>query len=185
MAPQTYLGASTPKFSTRLPFCSMAQRLQAYMSLHSTCLSANLLSPAIRWADWRQLKASDNIACLQLPSQSCKMENVSVKISDDNHFKKNQSKQIKTMKQALVQIYSLINRGETFGEMLKRKLETQMNDVSAESLTIDEEFGNDNSKIDWHLALNYFDHCRLVTFGVVRGFLRRVHQQFSCKDCPF
>jgi len=89
------------------------------------------------------------------------------------------------MKQALVQIYSLINRGETFGEMLKRKLETQMNDVSAESLTIDEEFGNDNSKIDWHLALNYFDHCRLVTFGVVRGFLRRVHQQFSCKDCPF
>ena len=177
MAPQTYPGASTPKFSARLPFCSMARRLQAHMSLHSTCLSASLLSPAIRWADWRQHKASDNIACLQLPSQSCKMENVSVKVdtADDNHSKKNQSKQIKTMKQALVQIYTLINRGETFGEMLKRKLETHMNDVS-ESLTIDEEFGNDNSKIDWHLAFNYFDHRRLVTFGLVRGFLRRVHQ---------
>jgi hypothetical protein len=176
MAPQTYLGASTPKFNARLPFCSMARRLQAHMSLHSTCLSASFLSPAIRWADWRQHKDSDNIACLQPPSQSCQMENFSVKVdtADDNHSKKNQSKQIKSMKQALVQIYSLINRGETFGEMLKRKLVTQINDVS-ESLT-DEEFGNDNSKIDWHLAFNYFDHRRLVTFGVVRGFLRRVHQ---------
>lgn len=173
MVPHTYIGASTPKFSARLPFCSMARRLQAHMSLHSTCLSASLSSPAIRWAGWRQQKASANISCLQLPSQSCKMEHFSVKVdtADDNHSKKNQSKQIKTMKHALVQIYSLINRGETFGEMLKRKLETQMND-----LTIDEELINDNSKIDWHLAFNYFDHRRLITFGVVRGFLRRVHQ---------
>ncbi|KAL3788158.1 hypothetical protein ACHAW5_006606 [Stephanodiscus triporus] len=36
--------------------------------------------------------------------------------------------------------------------------------------------GKDNISIDWKLAFNYFDHRRLVTFGVVGGFLRRVHQ---------
>ena len=36
--------------------------------------------------------------------------------------------------------------------------------------------GKDNISIDWKLAFDYFDHRRLVTFGVIGGFLRRIHQ---------
>ncbi|KAL7553558.1 hypothetical protein ACHAWF_016846 [Thalassiosira exigua] len=34
----------------------------------------------------------------------------------------------------------------------------------------------DATDVDWRLAFDYFDHRRLVTFGVVRGLIRRVHQ---------
>lgn len=46
---------------------------------------------------------------------------------------------------------------------------------ASDSETVDAA-GKDNISIDWKLAFNYFDHRRLVTFGVVGGFLRRVHQ---------
>jgi hypothetical protein len=35
--------------------------------------------------------------------------------------------------------------------------------------------GNEMS-IDWKRVFDYFDHRRLITFGVVRGLIRRVHQ---------
>ena len=34
----------------------------------------------------------------------------------------------------------------------------------------------DDLDVDWKLAFDYFDHRRLITFGVVRGLIQRVHQ---------
>lgn len=35
---------------------------------------------------------------------------------------------------------------------------------------------NDETRIDWKMAFDYFDHRRLITVGVVRGLITRVHQ---------
>ena len=85
-----------------------------------------------------------------------------------------QIKEMNMMKKALAQIYSSCSRSETFGEMLLGKIEDQMNEASISRT--DDEAGKDDASIDWKLAFEYFDHRRLVTFGVVKGFLRRVHQ---------
>ncbi len=85
-----------------------------------------------------------------------------------------QIKEMNMMKKALAQIYSSCSRSETFGKMLLGKIEAQMNEASVSRT--DDEAGKDDAIIDWKLAFDYFDHRRLVTFGVVKGFLRRVHQ---------
>jgi len=51
--------------------------------------------------------------------------------------------------------------------MLLGKIETQMKRAS-DSETVNAA-GKDNTSIDWKQAFDYFDHRRLVTFGVVGG----------------
>ena len=107
-----------------------------------------------------------------------------------------QLEQINTMKKAISQIYSMCNRNQSFGEMLLAKVEGETGSVDganeknvssnladspdAKKLDQQQATGRDTcglaAKIDWEMAFDFFDHRRLITFGLVHGLIRRVHQ---------
>lgn len=79
------------------------------------------------------------------------------------------------MKIALAQIYNSCNRNSTFGQVLLSKIASSENtdDAQNEDASL---YNNGNlcSK-DWKKAFDFFDHRRLVTFGMVHGLLKRLH----------
>ncbi|KAL3817777.1 hypothetical protein ACHAXA_002421 [Cyclostephanos tholiformis] len=170
---------------------NMAMRLYSHMSsLHSLDLSVSHSSTA-RWAG-RQKSSDGNDSPRSLPRSFPSRSEIpdfikEERSNDEDHSPgkvdadgdhlgsdPRQINEMNMMKKALAQMYSSCNRNETFGDMLLGKIEAQMNDAS-ETKTIDKS-GKDDASIDWKLAFDYFDHRRLITFGVVRGVVRRVHQ---------
>ena len=170
---------------------NMAMRLYSHMSsLHSLDLSvAHSSTP--RWAGRR--KSSDGEASPRslprsFPSRSGIPDFIREERSnDEDHSPEKEGahgdhsgsdprriNEFNMMKKALAIMYSSCSRDETFGEMLLSKIKAQVNDAS-ESKRVDES-GKVDASINWKLAFDYFDHRRLITFGVVRGFIRRVHQ---------
>mmetsp|Transcript_10131 Transcript_10131/g.16596 ORF Transcript_10131/g.16596 Transcript_10131/m.16596 type:complete len:289 (-) Transcript_10131:73-939(-) len=92
------------------------------------------------------------------------------------------------MKKALAQLYSSCSRNQSFGEMLLAKIENQTDpSPSVDHVNDNVKNGNqqhgtkgdkvvNDTSIDWKMVFDYFDHRRLITFGLVRGLIRRVHQ---------
>ncbi|KAL3766409.1 hypothetical protein ACHAW5_008646 [Stephanodiscus triporus] len=194
LAPSAHRGGATwtDGNSPNYGASNMARRLYSHMSsLHSLDLSVGNFSTARR-ARRRRFTSDDSDASPRsLPRSFPSRSEIpgfirEERSNDEDDFPKggadgDQSgsnpshiEEIDMMKKALAQIYSSCNRNETFGEMLLGKIETQMKGAS-DSKTVNAA-GKDNTSIDWKLAFDYFDHRRLVTFGVVGGFLRRVHQ---------
>ena len=99
-------------------------------------------------------------------------------------------KEIAKMTNALEQMYCSFCRDKSFGDVLLEKVGSMTDPSSSESKkchdvsSCDENNNpaqchdnNDNDRgIDWNHVFDYFDHRRLVTFGLFRGLIRRVHQ---------
>ena len=115
-----------------------------------------------------------------------------------------QLKEINTMKNALAQLYCSCSRNETFGQVLLAKMKdtkvvkqqrrrsssiensvaqsfvdstlTPLRESSDVPKMEDRVENNGDTVIDWRLVFDYFDHRRLVTFGLIKGIIKRVHQ---------
>ena len=91
-------------------------------------------------------------------------------------FNDNTLKEIEPMKNALAQIYASCNRSQSFGETLMKKV--SMGNVAASSKKAGTSAPlalNDNN-LEWKTVFDYFDHRRLITFGVIRGLIKRIHR---------
>ncbi|KAL3767374.1 LOW QUALITY PROTEIN: hypothetical protein ACHAW5_003801 [Stephanodiscus triporus] len=172
----TWTDGNSPEYGAS----NMARRLYSHMSsLHSLDLSVGNFSTA-RWAGRPRFTSDDSDASPRsFPSRSEIPGFIREERSnDEDDFSKGGADGDQSGneydEEGPWQIYSSCNRNETLGEMLLGKIGTQMNGAS-DSETVDAA-GKDNTSIDWKLAFDYFDYRRLVTFGVVGGFLRRVHQ---------
>lgn len=99
-------------------------------------------------------------------------------------------KEIELMTEAIEQLYSSLNRDKSFGDVLLEKIagltdpfdsETSLatppsdKNVNLAHGTNDDDHENE-PRIDWNRVFDYFDHRRLVTFGLFQGLIRRVHQ---------
>ena len=80
-------------------------------------------------------------------------------------------KEIEPMKNALAQLYASCDRSRSFGEILVEKV--SMGTVTSTKKT---STSVQSETIEWKTIFEYFDHRRLVTFGVVRGLIKRVHR---------
>lgn len=81
-------------------------------------------------------------------------------------------KEIEPMKDALAQIYASCNRSQSFGETLMKKV--SMSNVAASSKKASA--STPNESLEWKTVFDYFDHRRLITFGVIRGLIKRIHR---------
>jgi hypothetical protein len=88
-------------------------------------------------------------------------------------------KEIAKMTNALEQLYRSFSRDKSFGDVLLEKVGS-MTDPSSSDENVNPAQCDDNNdndiRIDWNHVFDYFDHRRLVTFGLFRGLIRRVHQ---------
>ncbi len=77
------------------------------------------------------------------------------------------------MKNALAQIYASCDRSRSFGEILVEKVAmgTVTSNTSKKASTPAQ-----NEKIEWKAVFDHFDHRRMITFGIIRGLIKRVHQ---------
>ena len=80
-------------------------------------------------------------------------------------------KEVELMKNALAQIYASCDRSQSFGEILVEKVSmgTVTSSKKANSST-------KNKNLEWKTVFDYFDHRRLISFGIIRGLIKRVHQ---------
>lgn len=79
--------------------------------------------------------------------------------------------EIETLKTTLARLYCACNRKESFGKMLLAKIaeESKQKDGNSSARESDD-------NLTWEKAFDCFDHRRLITFGIVRGLINRVHQ---------
>ena len=101
-------------------------------------------------------------------------------------------KEIILMTKAIEQLYSSLRRDKSFGDVLLEKIAGMTDQSSFDSKTSlatpsidknnnlthgtsDDDHENEQ-RIDWKRVFDYFDHRRLVTFGLFQGLIRRVHQ---------
>lgn len=87
-------------------------------------------------------------------------------------------KEIEPMKNALAQIYASCNRSQSFGEILMKKV--SMGNVvvaaAASSKKASASITPSSESLEWKTVFDYFDHRRLITFGVIRGLIKRIHR---------
>ena len=57
---------------------------------------------------------------------------------------------------------------------LRESSEAEVSDIKRENKLDNDDTRNEN--IDWKRVFDYFDHRRLVTFGIIKGIIKRVHQ---------
>lgn len=81
-------------------------------------------------------------------------------------------KEIEPMKNALAQIYASCDRSMSFGETLMKKV--SIGNVAASGKKASTSTPTEN--LEWKTAFEYFDHRRLITFGVIRGLIKRIHR---------
>ncbi|KAL7497733.1 hypothetical protein ACHAWT_009330 [Skeletonema menzelii] len=79
--------------------------------------------------------------------------------------------EIEQMKNALAQMYASCDRSQSFGEALLEKLSMGNVAFSKKSST-----STQNEILEWKTVFDYFDHRRLITFGVIRGLIKRIHR---------
>lgn len=82
-------------------------------------------------------------------------------------------REIEPMKNALAQIYASCDRRKSFGEILVEKV--SMGTVTS-STTKKASAPAQNESIEWKAVFEHFDHRRMITFGIIRGLINRVHQ---------
>lgn len=96
----------------------------------------------------------------------------------------------KKMMKAIAILYASCQRGLSLSEVLTNRIEKQDIPIVVESKTKKKKkrrsknrtasmgsSGSEDSKdVDWKEVFNYIDHRRFVTFGVIVGLIRRVHE---------
>ncbi len=144
--------------------------------------------PAAPWTSAKMADEFSTFAPRSSPSLTGHFPTRKEHLPDDNNDRSERSrcpdmKEIGLMAKALKQLYCSLSRDKSFAEVLLEKIES-MKDPSYADIICDEDnpahHGDDtldNKKgIDWNLIFDFFDHRRLVTFGLFQGLIRRVHQ---------
>jgi hypothetical protein len=143
--------------------------------------------PAAPWASAKMTDEIPTFAPRSFPSLMGHFPTRKEHLPDDNNNRSERSrcldtKEIDLMSKALEQLYCSLGRDSSFAEVLLEKIES-MKDPSHADIICDKDIpANENDKLDneqqinWNHVFDFFDHRRLVTFGLIHGLIRRVHQ---------
>ena len=189
-------GDSSPSVTSTSPFTSAAGRLHPQLnSLNSLDLSVNGAgSSSFGWssavAGWsRRLdevsssfpRTTGNLTIAEEDEsgeEHAPPQNLSSSLNSARSVKGSSDaahREADLMKNALSQIYASCNRSHSFGEILVEKM--SIGSVTSNKKASSSVKSNaDSANIEWKNVFDHFDHRRLITFGIIRGVIRRVHQ---------